>query len=227
MKLKAVDEIPRLDDTLREKMRNKIKEQAAAEGVSFKEEGFVAPSTEESGDGVPNWEIEELKSITDGHILLRKPADGQPWSWKVDPYKSLPRLGTDAMHPALLAMGAHKLRLKMFQGRDRANLLHDTLGAEFTLDAEDQIEIYSIELLLDQLAGTPLRVEDEVARLALVTSKSCDKVMKTCKEIGPLASQLLQSERGQKAADAIREAGSVTDEARELLLEQVHEIGQV
>merc|ERR1740138_1421107 len=111
----------------------KVKDDARKQGLSILEDGSIQEMPEPSMDtpGVPNWEIEELKSITDGHVLLRTPAcaeegDGS-WAWNLDPYSSLPRLGTDALHPALVAVGAHRLRLKMPQGNDRARLLHDTL----------------------------------------------------------------------------------------------------
>lgn len=97
----------------------KVKADASAEGISFETEAddsALVPNP--LIPGVPNWEIEELKSITDGHIILRPPVD-EVWEWRVDPYRSLPRLGTDALHPALIAADAPKVRLKMMQGRDR------------------------------------------------------------------------------------------------------------
>jgi len=53
---------------------------------------------EDALPGLPNWEIEELKSITDGHILLKPPTDSSEWSWNLDPYKSVARIGMDALN---------------------------------------------------------------------------------------------------------------------------------
>merc|ERR1712216_1033945 len=104
-------DIPRIDDAVREKMLSKLEKEAAEEGGALPGRGgeeLEEPSMELPG--VPNWEIEELKSITDGHILLRTPTSIEEegsWAWNLDPYISLPRLGTDALHPALCSVGAH------------------------------------------------------------------------------------------------------------------------
>merc|ERR1740123_1955427 len=134
-------------------MIQKVKDEAAAEGVVSGDKALALTEPDPDTPGVPNWEIEELKSITDGHILLRTPSKEGSWSWNIDPYKSLPRLGTDAMHPALCSVDAHKLRLKMMQGRDRAEMLHDTLGAPKTLDDKESLEMKFVDLILAQPAG--------------------------------------------------------------------------
>eukprot|EP00439_Symbiodinium_sp_Y106_P017216 s1060_g2.t1 len=113
--------------TAGQKLVDKVKADAAADGISFETEAddsALKPNPEIPG--VPNWEIEDLKSITDGHIILQEPEDPDTWEWRVDGYRSLPRLGTDALHAALISADSPKLRLKMMQGRDRANLLHDS-----------------------------------------------------------------------------------------------------
>jgi len=113
-KIEEIMKISRISDTTKEKMVAKVRDDARKEGLSILEDGSIQEMPEPSMDtpGVPNWEIEELKSITDGHILFVKPDEGE-WRWKMDPYRSLPRLGMDALHPALCSVDAHKIRLKM------------------------------------------------------------------------------------------------------------------
>eukprot|EP00913_Durusdinium_trenchii_P030681 g28735.t1 len=121
MKLEQIAEITRISDEIREKLVAKVKADAAADGINLElepDESALIPNPEIPG--VPNWEIEELKSISDGHIILKPPEDSRhEWEWRIDPYRSLARLGTDALHPALISVDAAKLRLKMMQGRDR------------------------------------------------------------------------------------------------------------
>lgn len=244
LKLQQIKKIPRIDEYVRMKMIDKVEKEAAAEGIVVNADapmtldddgierevelaqGPVSEEPTESMPGVPNWEIEELKSITDGHILLQPPAKEDAWSWIVDPYKSLPRLGTDAMHPALLSMDAHKLRLKMLQGRDRANLLHDTLGSPDMLDTKERLELRYIELILEQPAGAPLKVEDQVARLAIACNEKCralDGAGCTPENLNKLAAQLLDSEVGQRAIKSIAELGEVREEEKADLVAAVQE----
>merc|ERR1712151_89166 len=104
-----------ISDATKQKMVDKLTEQAAADGVQLGEDGETLAEPEDALPGLPNWEIEELKSITDGHILLMPPTDSSEWSWNLDPYKSIARIGMDALHPALVNIGANKIRLKMLQ----------------------------------------------------------------------------------------------------------------
>jgi len=228
MKMQKIMDIPRIDDAVREKMLSKLEKEAAEEGVALPGRGgeeLEEPSMELPG--VPNWEIEELKSITDGHILLRTPTSIEEegsWAWNLDPYISLPRLGTDALHPALCSVGAHTLRLKMLQGRDRAVMLQDTLGAMHTID-EERLELKFAELLLQQPAGKPLSVEDEVARLMVVVNEHCTELREeggcTAEILARMASRLLQSEAGKRVSAEIAETAEVTAEGRELLQKEM------
>lgn len=246
LKMQKISQIPRIADAVRAKMYDKIEKDAAADGITVSRESIL-PSIELSGDeferielsqgpvsvepkadapGVPNWEIEELKSITDGHILLMRPEQDDAWRWIVDPYKSLPRLGLDAMHPALLSMGASTLRLKMLQGRDRANLLHDTLGAPNMLESKSRLELRYVELILEQPAGDVMTVEQEVARLAIACSETCPALEGlgcTPDAMSKLAAELLASEAGKNAVKSIVESGEVPETERAQLVEAVKE----
>merc|ERR1711879_146240 len=113
--------------------------------------------------------------------------------------------------------------LKMLPGRDRATILHDTLGAEHTLD-EERLELKFAELVLRQESGKPLSVEEEVARLIVVMNEHCEELRKeggcTAETLSRLAGQLLQSEAGQKISAEIAEDGQVTAEGRQLLMKE-------
>lgn len=225
LKLEELLEIPRITEATRQKMIEKVKEKARAEGLCVDGDQAQAQEPEAGVAGVPNWEIEELKSITDGHILLLRPKTGDSWSWRVDPYKSLPRLGTDAMHPALISIDAHKLRLKMMQGRDRADMLHDTLGAKDTLDSKEQLEMRFVELILEQPSGAPQTVDQQVARLAIVANPNCRPLREpgacSCETLQRLADQLLESEAGQRVAAELGERGKITEECAALLADEM------
>merc|ERR1719188_2571832 len=209
-------------------MIEKIEAEALAEGVYLAGRGEKKEEPSLEAPGVPNWEIEELKSITDGHILLRTPtpeASPAPWTWNLDPYKSLPRLGTDALHPALCSVEAHKLRLKMLQGRDRAVHMHDTLLAENTLDSKERMELKFVELMLEQPAGEVQSVEEQVARLVIVENPRCPALRAdggcTPATLGRLAKQLLASPAGQRAVTDVSERGEISEEARVALYAEV------
>jgi len=211
--IEAVKKTPRIDEKILERMVDKLREQAAAEGVPLTET-FNEPALEVPG--VPNWEIEELKSITDGHILLQPPSNPDMWSWYLEPYKSLPRLGTDALHPALLSVEAHKLRLKMLQGRDRQKMLHLSLGEGGLMDDPRKLEMKFVELLIEQAAGQPLDVVGQCARLLIVSDSNVDPLkaegMCTSETLSFLAAQLLQSEAGARLRQDIVEKSEVSQE---------------
>merc|ERR1719436_1967075 len=67
-KLRQAMEVPRIDKAIRQRMIAKIEAEAAAEGVYLAGRGEKLSEPAMEAPGVPNWEIEELKSITDGHI---------------------------------------------------------------------------------------------------------------------------------------------------------------
>jgi len=223
-KIEAIMAVPRIDDALREKMVQKIKAEAEAEGFSIGDEGKTLQEPDPETPGVPNWEIEELKSITDGHILLLPPSDKSKWSWKLDPYKSLPRLGTDALHPALISVDSHKTRLKMLQGRDRATMLHETLGAENTIDSQ-QLQLKFAELILEQPAGRPLAVDEQVARMVVVSNSNCEPLQQPdgCNNetLDRLCTDLLDSEAGQRARADLAAKDEVSEEALGLLRKEM------
>jgi len=210
----------RLPEATRQKAIDKVKAEAAALGIPVGDEAEVLPEPPVEREGVPNWEIEELKSITDGHCLLRRPSSGDAWTWNLDPYNSLPRLGTDALHPALIATGAHKVRLKMLQGNDRAKMLDETMGSDGTLgDEENQLDIRFIELMLEQTAGKPMSIKEEVVRLATVSSPKC-KALQAVPELSALnkiVDQVLASEAGA----LLLKGGEVTKEEERLLEEEI------
>jgi hypothetical protein len=224
-KMEDIMKIPRISDAIKEKMVTKVKDEARQDGLTILEDGSIQEIAEPALDtpGVPNWEIEELKSITDGHILLRKPEVGD-WRWIMDPYKSLPRLGMDALHPALCSVDSHKIRLKMMQGQDRATMLHDTLGCEETLDNKARLEMRFINLILEQPAGQPRSVAEQVARLVVVANPNCKPLKRpdSCniKTLDELASQLLASKAGQCATADIKQTEVVSDESQSLMLEE-------
>lgn len=230
-KLQAVHDIPRIPAATRAKMAAKLRSQALAEGFEFPEgdSPLQVVTSDESGwgpgPGVPNFEIEELKSISDGHILLKPSGSEQAYHWIVDPYKSLPRLGTDALHPALIAMNAHMLRLRMMQGHDRAVKMHDTLDAPLTLNFKDRVDLRHIEMMLQQPAGKPLLVEEQVARLAIVASPATQKLTAegdfSAAAMAAMAGRLLESEVGKSVASKMRETGYVTVEMPPQLLREV------
>lgn len=223
-KIEQINKIPRIDDALREKMVKKIKAEAAAEGIATGDGTEALPEPDLDAPGVPNWEIEELKSITDGHVLLLPPSDESAWGWRIDPYKSLPRLGTDALHPALCSVDAHKIRLKMLQGRDRANMLHTTLGAENTLDSK-QLELTFVELVLEQASGKVMSVEEEVSRLSVVSDANCEPLRRpggcNAETLERLCAKLLDSEAGQRIQADIAATNEVSDEGRSLLAQEI------
>jgi len=142
----------------------------------------------------------------------------------MDPYKSLPRLGMDALHPALCSVDSHKIRLKMMQGQDRATMLHDTLGCEETLDNKGRLEMRFINLILEQPAGQPRDVAEQVARLVVVANPNCKPLKRpdSCniKTLDELASQLLASKAGQCATADIKQTEVVSDESQSLMLEE-------
>jgi len=201
LKLQRIVDIPRISGATKQKMIEKVKEEARAAGLQVDGEAQIQEPAPDV-PGVPNWEMEELKSISDGHILLEPPTDKGLWSWRVDPYKSLPRLGTDAMHPALISVGAHNLRLKMMQGRDRADMLHDSLGAELTLDDKQRLDMRFIDLILEQPAGRRMTVEEQVAELVIVANPNCRPLRqpggRSREMLECLKARLLDSEAGKR-----------------------------
>jgi len=221
MRLQKIREIPRIDEILRERMIYKVEEEATAKGVIFDKE---APS--DDLPGVLNAEIEELKSCTDGHVILLAPDSSNSdseWGWHVDPYKSLPRI--DALHPGLTSIKAHSLRLKMLQGRDRADLMHETLGADGMLDDPERLELKVIELILAQPAGALLKVEEEVALLAVASRcKAFEDADNNARNLKRLAEDLLASEVGQLAVADIQKSGELADGRRSVLLEEVERL---
>lgn len=222
-KLKQIQQIPRISDAAREKLASKVKEEAGLSGLdleSLTDDASLVFS--KPGDGIPNWEIEELKSISDGHVILRKMQQEEVWYWSVDPYKSLPRLGTDALHPALISVDAPKLRLKMMQGRDRADLLHDTKGAPNTLDQKKGVELRFLELMLQQPAGKPLSVEQEAARLVITAETDCKPLQQpNMKVLERLTEELLASTAGTHVALELEAHGEISEELFELLTKEV------
>jgi len=212
----------RLPEVTRQKAIDKVKVDAAALGIALGDGAEVLPEPPVETEGVPNWEIEELKSITDGHCLLRRPSSGDAWAWNLDPYNSLPRLGTDALHPALIATGAHKVRLKMLQGNDRAKILNEKMGSDGTLGVEEnQLDIRFIELMLEQIAGKPMSIKEEVVRLATVSSPKC-KALQAAPELSELnriVDQVLASEAGARLFQ--QGGGKVTKEDERLLEEEI------
>ena len=230
MKLEQIEEISRISDEIRAKLVAKVKADAAADGISFDGEADeTALKPNPNIPGVPNWEIEEVKSISDGHIILRPPDETvtSVWEWRVDPYRSLPRLGTDALHPALISADSPKLRLKMMQANDRAKLLHDTIGASETLDDKPGVELQFIELLLHQPASQPFSIEEEVARIVVASDADCTRLRSVEGEVtrretlSALAQELLQTDAGKQAASEIQSLGFVTPSTLEMLNEEV------
>ncbi|CAJ1424092.1 unnamed protein product [Effrenium voratum] len=226
-KFEKIERISRISDEIRQKLMDKVKADAAADGISFEselDESLLKPNP--NIPGVPNWEIEELKSISDGHIILRPPAD-EVWEWRVDPYRSLPRLGTDALHPALISCDAPKLRLKMMQANDRANLLHDTIGAAQTLDDKPGVELRFIELLLHQRAGELFSIDEEVARIVVASDPDCARLREAEDDVrgremlSSLAKEMLGSEAGAKALADIKDLGFITPSTLDLLVQEV------
>eukprot|EP00931_Biecheleriopsis_adriatica_P088910 TRINITY_DN63134_c0_g1_i1.p1 TRINITY_DN63134_c0_g1~~TRINITY_DN63134_c0_g1_i1.p1 ORF type:complete len:694 (-),score=163.03 TRINITY_DN63134_c0_g1_i1:31-2112(-) len=229
-KLKDIAKISRIGDDIRAKMVEKVKEEAQKAGIDLESEDdteYCKARSDGKALGVPNWEIEELKSITDGHILLRPPTDAQRWTWRIDAYKSLPRLGTEALHPALISVDSPKLRLKMMQGRDRADILKDTLGASGTLDENPAVQLEFVEVILEQPAGQPFSVDQEVARMVIVADPSCKRLKNPesagglSKVLDDLTEELLSSEAGKLASADIQETGEVSAENFELLAKEV------
>lgn len=229
MKLEQIEEISRISDEIRAKLVAKVKADAVADGISFDGEADeTALKPNPNIPGVPNWEIEEVKSISDGHIILRPPDETTSvWEWRVDPYRSLPRLGTDALHPALISADSPKLRLKMMQANDRAKLLHDTIGASKTLDDKPGVELQFIELLLHQPASQPFSIEEEVARIVVASDADCTRLRSVEGEVtrretlSALAQELLQTDAGKQAASEIQSLGFVTPSTLEMLNEEV------
>jgi len=228
MKLEKIGNIQRISDEVRQKLVDKVKADAAADGISFETEAddsALKPNPEIPG--VPNWEIEELKSITDGHIILQEPEDPDTWEWRVDGYRSLPRLGTDALHAALISADSPKLRLKMMQGRDRANLLHDSIGASKTLDDKPGVELQFIELLLHQRAGELFSVEEEVARIAIASDPECTRLRNVEGDVSrrdaltAMAQELLETPAGKQVAADIKSLGWVSPPTLEALNKEV------
>ncbi|CAE8620585.1 unnamed protein product [Polarella glacialis] len=222
-RVKQVMAIPRISDDIRQKMLDKLKDEAQSSGALVATSAAQEP--DDSSPGVPNWEIEELKSITDGHILLR-PHESADWRWSVDAYRSLPRLGTDALHPALISVDAPKLRLKMMQGRDRANFLQDTRGAPQTLDKKRAVQIELLELVLQQPAGRSFSVQQEVARLMIASEPDCKRlrdceVSQRSEVLDSLTEDLLVSAPGQRAVAQILETGDISQEAYDELAKEV------
>jgi len=226
MQLEQIDKIQRISDEIRQKLIDKVKADAAAEGISFEaeaDETALKPNPEIPG--VPNWEIEELKSITDGHIILKEPASRDAWEWRVDGYRSLPRLGTDALHAALISADSPKLRLKMMQAKDRANLLHDTIGASKTLDDKPGVELQFIELLLHQPAGELFSIEEEVARIVVAADPDCTRLREVEGEkerremLTALGKELLETEAGKQATAEIKDLGWISSPTLDLLNE--------
>uniref|UniRef100_A0A7S2PXG7 Uncharacterized protein n=1 Tax=Zooxanthella nutricula TaxID=1333877 RepID=A0A7S2PXG7_9DINO len=218
--VEKIKKIARISDSVRERMLAKVHADARAAGVPL-DQTVVAPGNDVPG--MPNWEIEELKSITDGHILLRKP-EGEQYRWIVNLYESIPRLGTDALHPALLSVGAHRLRLRMLQAKDRAKHLHDTLGPAGTLDAP-ALELTFADLLGEQRSSEPMHVSEQVARMVIINEADCRPLREpgccTSDTLAALAVRLLESEVGQRISEDIAERGQVMPATQVLLGEEI------
>eukprot|EP00929_Paragymnodinium_shiwhaense_P007658 TRINITY_DN111567_c0_g1_i1.p1 TRINITY_DN111567_c0_g1~~TRINITY_DN111567_c0_g1_i1.p1 ORF type:complete len:699 (+),score=163.76 TRINITY_DN111567_c0_g1_i1:80-2176(+) len=221
MKLEEIRSIPRISEETREKLLKKVEDDAARDGVPLDDE--LEANDHDESRGVPNFEIEELKSISDGHVLLH-PVESGNHEWVVDPYKSLPRLGTDALHTALIAVDAHKLRLRMMQGRDRANMLNDTLGASDLIGVKDQLELRHVEATLRQTPGKLRTVLEETAWLTLANSPNCRKLVGAecdMADLEGLVDRLLTSEAGSKATDAVKKYGTLYNEHADALKAEV------
>lgn len=227
-KLTQVQEIPRIDDDVRERLVRKVKENAAAEGIHLDEDQEDSIAHDIGTPGVPNFEIEELKSITDGHVILKPSGDDGPYMWKIDPYKSIPRIGTDALHKALISMEAHKLRLKMFQGRDLYEMKGETLGPSGMLDTKERLELRYVELMLEQPAGEILTVAEEVARFAIAGWERIDALEGSqcnSETLAQLSRKLLETDVGQQIAAKIETTDArVTPEERLELLAEVKKL---
>jgi len=225
-KLEQIEAIPRITDETREKLLVKVKEQASKDGIYFEsgvaDESALLPQ----GNGVPNWEIEEMKSISDGHVMLRPPPDPEEWSWSIDLYRSLPRLGTDALHAALISVDAAALRLRMLQGKDRANLLHETRGPPMLNDTRGGLELEFGELLLQQPSKANLSIAEEVARIVIV-SDPLNKRLRgpdgkpSRKNLEELTQELLDSKAGRDMQEEVQLAGIVTSYTLEKITEVV------
>jgi len=213
-----------IEQALKDKMMAKLCSEALEEGIPFGDDAELLQEPSQDAPGVPNWEIEELKSITDGHTLLRPPADSKSsWGWSVDLYRSLPRLGTDAMHPALISVKAHSLRLRMLQGNDRALYMRDTLGDGKMLDAEEPLELSFAELLLEQPSGKPFTVEEEAAHLLITDNPRCRALSESCDRatLQQLVERLLDSDAGKRLALDTRLDGVVSQEGVQLVRDEV------
>jgi len=221
-KLEKISEIPRISEETTQKLIAKVKADALLAGVNLDADDDA--KEDDTKPGVPNWEIEELKSISDGHVLLQAPAPEADYSWIVNPYKSLPRIGMDALHPALISVDAHKVRLRMMQGRDRADILQDTFGAELTLGVKDRLQLRHVELMLQQTAGRPLTVEEEVARLVVANSPNASAIAGAdCKAdaLLCLATRLLDSEVGKQLKSDLKDSWTFPEERGPLLTGEV------
>lgn len=227
-RLGKVDSLPRISAESKQKMAAKIKEEAAAEGLPIEQylqdgDSISVPSSE--APGMRNAEIEELKSITDGHILLKPPTLSDSWSWNVNMYRSLPRLGTDAMHSALISMDAHKTRLRTLQGKDRADVFHDTLGAKNTL-VEEPLELSFVEMLMEQKAGLAYTIGEQVVRMAVTSYSQCsalkqDQKMET---LDRLVMQIMESQAGKRVFADVAADGEVTEEVKACLYEEIRSL---
>jgi len=215
-KLEEINAIPRISDETREKVIAKVKEQAKADGIFFEsgvaDESALLPS----GDGVPNWEIEEMKSIADGHVLLKPPSNPEAWSWSVNMYNSLARLGTDALHSALISTDVSALRLRMLQGRDSARLLHQSRGEPMLNDTSGGLELEFAELLLEQPMAKNLSIAQEAARVIIVSDPDNKRLRgpdnkPSLKNLEELTEELLSSAAGEALQEEIQAAGIVTN----------------
>lgn len=217
-KLVQVQKIPRIEDDVRERLVRKVKENAAAEGVDLDDDQEGSNSRDIGTPGVPNFEIEELKSITDGHVILMPSRDDGPYMWRMDPYKSLARIGTDALHKALISMDAHKLRLRMLQGRDLYEMKGETLGQSGLLGTKERLQLRYVELMMEQPAGEILTVAEAIARFAIV---SCERVEalegSNCNTemLTHLSKKLIETDIGQQISAKVESTDvQVTDEER-------------
>ena len=114
--------------------------------------------------------VEEFMSVSDGQVFLQPGPGGRfGGTWLVSPRDSVSRIGLEAAAPALRAAGSASARLELAQADDADAFAAGSAG-------EANVAAARLRAALQQPAGAPAPLSQQVARLLAVRSGACDGV---------------------------------------------------
>ena len=114
--------------------------------------------------------VEEFMSVSDGQVFLQPGPGGRfGGAWLVSPRDSVSRIGLEAAAPALRAAGSASARLELAQADDADAFAAGAAG-------EANVAAARLRAAIQQSAGAPAALSQQVALLLAVRSGACDRV---------------------------------------------------